>query len=134
MKDDVSNLAPLTSSGGDAAPDLHARTLVIGDLSTWLQGMRSLPGGSRIAVIQFRELDAGVLAAIRPRIVLSPLLSRGFDCLDLAERLNALGFDGQYRALADSLPDAGIVRHEVAQQFPGLDFDIVTAFDPPGAA
>jgi hypothetical protein len=60
-----------------------------------------------------------------PSLVLSPLLTAGFDALDLAQMLVAGGYRGRYLALVDKLPSAKLIRREVAAQSPDLNFDVI---------
>ena len=49
--------------------------------------------------------------------------------MDLAERLAAAGFRGKYRAVAPTVPDPDLVRREITDRFPALDFDLVILAD-----
>ncbi|SFP28537.1 hypothetical protein [Tranquillimonas alkanivorans] len=60
-----------------------------------------------------------------PSLILSPIIERDFDCLDLALALARTGFVGRYRAFAQGLRDASHIVEEVRARAPGLDFDIV---------
>ena len=71
----------------------------------------------------------------RPQIemamaVLSPVVAEDFDAVDLAQRLQRSGFRGRYIAYGDGIPDAGIVRGEVADAAPGLAFEIIAMGGP----
>jgi hypothetical protein len=58
-------------------------------------------------------------------LVLSRLVTPEFDALDLARMLAQYGYRGRYLALVDRLPDARLVRREVAAQSPGINFDVI---------
>lgn len=73
----------------------------------------------------FTDLSFELLDRVKPRVVLSPLLAREFDCIDLAQLLFALGFDGRYRVLSAEIPNPHIVKAEIRSQCPGLDFEIL---------
>jgi len=77
------------------------------------------------------DLGPGLLAAVQPDLILSPLMAGPHDVIDVARRLTELGFVGRYRALAAALPQPEIILAEVRAIAPALDFDlfIVTA-DP----
>ena len=60
-----------------------------------------------------------------PNLVLSRLVTPEFDALDLARLLAQHGYRGRYLALVDRLPDAKLIRREVAAQSPGINFDVV---------
>jgi len=80
---------------------------------------------SDIAYLAFDEVSTQALEELRPDVVLTPLVDAGFDCLDLAERLVAAGYRGKLRAVAPTVPDPALVRREIADRFPQLDFDLV---------
>lgn len=108
------------------APRLHL--LAVG-------GMTPAPPGAGgttqadITCLPYAEVTAAALDEIRPDVVFSALVGSGFDCLDLAERLTAAGFRGQYRVVAPTVPDLDLVRREIRGRCPALDFDIVCLSD-----
>lgn len=105
-------------------PDDRRRVLVIGDLAR--SGAADAGGeNSFITYRAFDEVTPAALAALRPDIVLSPLVSPPFDCFDVAELLMRARFRGPYRALAPGLPNPALVRRELVAHFPGLDFDLL---------
>ena len=69
--------------------------------------------------------DEPLTGAEAPGLVLSPLLTPEFDALDLARMLAQGGYRGRYLALVDRLPSAKLIRREVAQQSPNINFDVV---------
>jgi hypothetical protein len=82
--------------------------------------------GEDIEVVDFAAVDADLLASFDPHFVVSPILTPGFDVIDLATRLWQLRFRGAYRILTDGpLPDPGLVLREVRSQCPGLDIDLI---------
>ena len=99
--------------------------LAVGDLESWNRAGRPLPADSHITYADFVEVTDGLLYSLRPDMVLSPLLSTRFDCIDLAQLLLRLGFSGRYRAMTPPLPNPDIVRREIRSLCPGLDFDLV---------
>lgn len=98
------------------------RVLVVGEL-----GGAALPL-TPWQVLRFAEIDevgAELLDAVRPDIVLSPLLSRSFDCVDLAQILSFTGFRGRYRAVAPRLPQPELIVAEIGQLCPDIAFDLI---------
>jgi hypothetical protein len=87
--------------------------------------------GYRLACLG--ELDAGLLGAVQPDMVISALIGDGFDAIDVARRLVQLGYRGPYRALSHPLPRPGLVRAEVRAAAPDLDFDLVVVSHGPDA-
>jgi len=104
---------------------LYRDILVVGEVSKWHALGRVLPQEKSIFFLEFQDLAYDVLEEYTPSIVLSPLLCASFDCLDLAVRLDGLGFRGRYRAMSAQLPDPWLIRREIAENCPDLDFDIV---------
>ncbi len=126
-------LAP--TSGTEAKPAsmrANVRILVVGEVHKWQARGRRLPEDRTMAFVEFHELDREMLQLCAPETVLSPVLCGSFDCLDLALRLGELGFRGRYRAMANGLPDPWLIRQEIAESCPGLDFDIVDLSEASG--
>ena len=65
----------------------------------------------------------------RPSAILSVLIRKGFDAVDIACALHRSGYKGQYRALASNIPAPHLIKREVAQVAPGLDFEILDVAD-----
>lgn len=105
--------------------------LVIGDLMRWKAEGRITVALAEFQFIEFAALTSAILDTVAPDIILSPLMGDNFDVLDIAQRLSNLNFEGRYRVIADSLPDAQMVRREVCNHAPSLDFDLLTM--PPAA-
>ena len=63
-------------------------------------------------------------------MVIARVLTRGFDALDLARRLVALGFRGRLVALAEALPCPALVRAEVACACPSIEVAVVVVGTP----
>ena len=58
-------------------------------------------------------------------LVLSALFCAQTDCIEIGQRLHSLGFQGTYLIRADTLPNPAIIKRELRQLYPGLDFRIV---------
>ena len=103
--------------------------LVIGQKSEWAD-----PGiAAEVAdyhYVDFSDLDHVLMARIEPDTVVSSLFGRGFDAIDIAKQLHQLEFTGRYRALTGNLPNPDMIRREVAQVAPGLDFDVLNFLAP----
>lgn len=106
----------------------QTRFLAVGDIMP-PRAMSDEPNADDITCLTYAEVTAEALDRIRPEIVFSPLVGPGFDCLDLAERLVAAGFRGKYRAVAPMVPDPNLVRREITDRYPSLDFDLVVLAD-----
>ena len=103
--------------------------LVIGQKSEWAD-----PGiAAEVAdyhYVDLSDLDHVLMARIEPDTVVSSLFGRGFDAIDIAKQLHQLEFTGRYRALTGNLPNPDMIRREVAQVAPGLDFDVLNFLAP----
>ncbi|NKB28303.1 MAG: hypothetical protein GKR99_12405 [Rhodobacteraceae bacterium] len=108
-----------------ASTDQKPNVLAVGDVDAWREGGNALPTGNRMAFVEFVEISRELIETMEPELVASPLLAKGFDCIDLAQALYMSGFRGQFRAMARVLPDPAIVRNEIRTMCPGLDFDIL---------
>lgn len=99
--------------------------LVIGEVSKWTRQGRELPQSPDVHCIEFHELTIDIIELLEPTAVFSPLLCTSFDCLDVAVMLQALGFKGRYRVMGESLPNPQLIRSEIQETCPNIDFDIV---------
>lgn len=126
LTDDV---VPFAAPAGESHTG-NVAVLAVGDTAEWLRRKKPVPPGGHIVLASFSDLSRPLLERLRPKLVLSPLLARDFDCIDLAQMLFALGFTGQYRVISNDLPDPGIVLAEIRTLCPGLDFGVLRA--PPG--
>jgi len=114
------------------APDRH-ETGTVGALSLELSesDLRTLPRSILHPGAQIRRVTLALLPEERltgpgaPALILSPLLTAEFDALDLARLLAQCGYRGRYLALVDRLPSANLIRREVAQQSPSINFDVI---------
>jgi hypothetical protein len=60
-----------------------------------------------------------------PALILSPLVARGFDCMDLLLALRDAGFAGRYLVLSSPLPHIPLIRNEIRAVAGTLDIDII---------
>lgn len=112
----------------DAPPGRRRRLLAVGDMVPPRE-LSDDPDAADLTCLPFTEVSAEALDRIRPDVVFSSLVGPGFDCLDLAERLVDAGFRGKYRAVAPQVPDPKLVRREITDRFPALDFDLIVLAD-----
>ncbi|MDA0187851.1 MAG: hypothetical protein O3C59_10305 [Proteobacteria bacterium] len=83
------------------------------------------PGAVIRSVALDHLADTQLVGPAAPILVLSRLVTPEFDALDLARMLSQYGYRGRYLALVDRLPDAKLIRREVAAQSPGINFDVI---------
>ncbi len=100
------------------------KTLVVGDLEHWIALGRDLPFIENLQFVPFAELSGEIIQS-QPDIVLSPLSAEGFDAVDVANRLRDLNFTGPYRAIAQRVRDPEIVRQEINDHAPDINFDLL---------
>lgn len=103
--------------------------LVIGDLARWQARGRPTTAFDRFSFAKFADLDDVMLRLIAPDMIFSPLISVDFDVIEVAERLQELGFDGRYRVITENMPHADMVRAEVHAHAPNIDFDLLVVPD-----
>jgi hypothetical protein len=99
--------------------------LAVGDIQAWSRRGRQIPSDGTVYFAEFHEVTETLLAELAPRLVLSPLLTRNFDCVDLAQRLAKLGYRGPYRAIDIGLPDPRMIVREIRSLVPTLDFEVL---------
>lgn len=99
--------------------------MAIGDTKIWKSIVGSLPSHREIVFAGIDDIDLGRMELLMPELVVSPVVTPSFDCLDVAHRLADLGFAGAYRALSQTMPDISMIRREVRALYPNLDFDIL---------
>lgn len=105
--------------------------MIVGDLEGWRARGRALPKDDDLFFASFHDLSSGLMALWRPDIILSSLLGEGFDVIDLARKLEEIGFAGRYRVLAPGVPQPELIRDEVAYNAPSVDFDILNLTNTP---
>ena len=101
------------------------RVLALGDVSHWNQTYEHAEPANTTSFPQLDQLTALAFAKVNPELVLSPVVSSCFDCLDVAHALVSLRYQGRYRAIARDLPNVGLIRREVMAECPDLDFDVL---------
>ncbi len=104
---------------------LSNNTLIVGDLARWEAEGRMKTTLADYRYIEIKSLTAEVVQDVEPEIILSPLVGDDFDAVDVAAKLTELQFNGKYRAIADDLPDADLIRSEIRSFAPELDFDLL---------
>ena len=85
--------------------------------------------GDKIVFARFDDVGAALLARFEPDLILAPLMAPEFDILDLARQLTQCGYRGALRAMARQIPNPALVRAELAQLCPDLDFDLFEVGD-----
>jgi hypothetical protein len=81
--------------------------------------------GAPVFVAPISELDADLLARLRPGWVVFPLMAPGFDAPGVIETLDALGYSGRACVLAPRLPNLRMVEIELRSMAPTLHLVLV---------
>lgn len=110
------------SSGQEESP---SPTLVVGDLVRWKELGHDIPEIDGFYFVDFDDVSIETLEKIRPQVILSPLLGRSFDAVEVARRLEAMGYRGRYRVVTDGVPRPDVVKREVNAVAPNLDFSVL---------
>lgn len=100
--------------------------LAVGSPEEWERRGHAYPSSGKVAFVSFHDVNSSLLEQLRPETIVSPVLAKGFDCIDLAQLLHSLNFSGAYRATAEDLPNPRMIETEIAQLCPRLDFEVVT--------
>ncbi|WP_415182706.1 hypothetical protein [Phaeovulum sp.] len=116
-----------------ASPDAgrFASRLLIGRRILLIESTHELPAalrgiaGALLSVSTFRLMTLETLYRTQPDVILAPLLSDGFDIIDVGTRLLEFGCDVPLRAFCGPVPNRTLVRREVLQACDGLDFDLL---------
>ena len=99
--------------------------LAIGEPDEWRRSGGVIPSEDVIAFCQFSEVSDELLQRLSPSLILSPVLARRFDCIDLATRLYQLSFKEKYRAIASNMPNPDIIEREIRSLCPTLNFAVI---------
>lgn len=102
-----------------------ATVLAVGDTRAWDVNGRGFASDQNIVYVDFHDVCHDLIHRVAPRLVVSPILARNFDCVDLAELLGRLRYAGRYRAFGPQLPDPNMIMREVRSLVPALDFDVM---------
>ena len=107
---------------GIATPDVRTQRLVlfIGSSDEMEREARWQLPGAQVVAADYDELTPDLIESLRPEIVLCSLLCDGFDCIDVGERLSALGYRGILRILMGAIPRPHMVTEELRSLLPDL--------------
>jgi len=83
-----------------------------------------LNGGPRLVAVQVGALDMALLNRLAPATIFTPLITRGADALEIAQRLVALGWRGRLVILSAGIPHPEMARREIAAACPELGVEI----------
>ena len=120
-------LRELNVTAFDSLQDQTVAILAVGDSDEWLQRGNSVPEASSIRFVSIEDITETLLDHLCPTVVISPALSKRFDCIDLAQLLCRLEYKGRYHAVSHELPNPKIIEREIRSICPNLDFGVLTS-------
>lgn len=129
MEEDI-NQTPDPNASQTGTPTHHEPpcALVIGART---QEIPPVVPGTRVLEAKIDSLTPELLARHRPTAAACPLIGPGFDAIDVARRLEALGFRGELCVLCPHLPEPDAVLAELAPHAPSLQV-VLAAAGPEG--
>ncbi len=114
------SVAPFQKEERTASPVM----LAVGTRLAELSRNERPPVSGSVVHVEFSDISSTLIESLRPSLVLTPLLSRWFDCIELAQRLSECGYSGSLHILADGIPRPQIVLNEVREVCPDLAVQI----------
>lgn len=105
--------------------DQATAILAVGEPAEWRKSGHPTLHKSGVQFVSIDQVNETLLNHLCPTVVISPALSRRFDCIDLAQILCSHKFTGRYRAVSRELPNPTMVEREIRNLCPGLDFAIL---------
>ncbi len=109
----------------DSNDQIRSIILAVGEIALWRSAGRLLRPSAYLTYAEFSDLTSDVLSTMQPDIVVSSLVSKSFDCLDLAQFLHGCDFTGRYRIIDQHVPDPRMILKEINMLCPGLDVMVV---------
>jgi len=111
---------------GLALPKQHT-VLVVGEVFQLYLAEHNLADDSKITFADITDISSIFLNNLKPDIVVSCLVCRDFDFLELAQALELVGFQGIFRVITPVLPNPKIVASEAHSMCPTLNFKFIVA-------
>lgn len=116
-KTNLAGKCPARGATAIRAMFIELRSADLAVLNEMAENAHILPG--------FALLDARTLADFRPNIVVAPLWAGDFDIIDVAARLEMLGYRGLLYALTRPLPNSAMVRAELCESCKGINIRLL---------
>lgn len=77
-----------------------------------------------IVYTKFDRFARGLVRSLTPEIVVAPLFSDRFDCIDVGRHLQSENYAGRFAIMARDLPNRSMVERELSRHFPKLDIQV----------
>lgn len=104
---------------------LRARTVLVVEAPGVLPLLESDPGRRSVVAAHMSTVGPELMLRVGPQAVVSPLIARGWDILDLGLILADLKFRGTLYAHTRPLPRASLVLRELREACPGVDITLL---------
>ncbi|MDA5094835.1 hypothetical protein O2N63_12140 [Aliiroseovarius sp. KMU-50] len=101
--------------------------LAVGDVVPDTDRTTKFPESEKIQYLKISDINAEVLRWRRPLMIISPLMCNSFDSLELAVKLQELGYTGKFRVLAPNVANPNMILKEIASQAPSIDIEIMSS-------
>ena len=115
----------LSGIAGELSDINRPAILAIGDVALWRAFEHDPPLGANISLERFENVDRALIEALKPVLVLSPLMWLSFDCVDLALALQSSGYEGRFRVMSPPLPKPDLILSELAAAGPSLQVKLI---------
>lgn len=99
--------------------------LVVGSIDPWLEANREQLLIKDTVFCVFSDLTIDFIEEHDPDMIFTPLVTSQYDVMDLAIKLDNMGFEGPFRAICSPLPNPEIILAEIRFECPALDFDLI---------
>ena len=86
--------------------------------------------GQTIFFTHRQFLDDRMLDAVRPDVIVTPLMAQSWDLLDLGTALVRAGYRGRLCALTEPLPRIDLVMNEISRHYPKLAVSLLEIGEP----
>lgn len=79
-----------------------------------------------IVYTRFDRFARGLVRSLAPSMVVAPLFSNRFDCIDVGRHLQSQEYAGHFAIMAQNLPNRFMVERELVRHFPKLDIQVIS--------
>jgi len=117
MRQSTPQASPLCNDNSLTEPVI----LAVGESRIQAEDVDGWQEGKVTHYVMIDRLDAELVRRLHPDLVVTALVSRQFDCLDVARILVAAEFQGAFRVLCPDLPRPDVVTRDLRAACPGLD-------------
>lgn len=100
-------------------------TLVVGDLDSWALQDKPLPVLEGFEFADINSITPSFIRQFAPDLILSTLVTRDYDVVEIARILANMEYQGAYRVLVNNIPDTSMILEEIRSVSKNLDFDVI---------